>query len=119
MVRDIRLHGANDAEVIGKRCCLSKELAGFEAALAVALPREGRAEGCPRLAFSRDVVARQFLSVVFIERGLPVKGVDVRRTTVGEDVDDVLDLRRQRGAARCQRVQWVDRSRGAVQVALQ
>jgi hypothetical protein len=98
---------------------LLEELADLEAALAVALPGERRTERGAGAAFGRDVVARQFLAVVFVERDLAVERVDLGGAAVGEDMDDALGLAGQRGLARGERAERVDADVGAAQFLLE
>lgn len=92
MIRHIRVHGTNHADVINVRGDVREEVADFDAALAVRLELEGRLKGRARLALGLEIVHRQRLAVELGEHGLGIKGVHVRRPAVGEDVDDAFGL---------------------------
>ena len=110
VVRDVGVHRADHADVVGARADVREELADLEAALAVALERERRLHQRAGLALGRDGAARQRLAVVLVEHRLRIEAVDLRQPAVHEQEDDVLgargmvQARRRRGrrpSARC------------------
>ena len=90
VVRDVGVHGADEADVVGAAADVRKQLAHLHAALAVLLERERRLEQAPGLPFGRDVPAGQRLPVVLVEHRLGVEAVDLRQAAVHEQEDDVL-----------------------------
>jgi len=55
-----------------------EQLADFDAALAVALKLEGRAERAGGLALGAQVRTRQRFAVILVEQRLGIEGIDVR-----------------------------------------
>jgi hypothetical protein len=64
---------------------------------------EGRAHGPGRLPLGTQVDSRQRLAVVFVQKRLGVKGIDVRGAAVHEQVDHLL------GPGREVRLLWGER----------
>ena len=91
MVRDVGVHRANHAQIVGVFGDAGKQLANLDAALAVLLERERRAKGRAGLALGREV-QRNGLAVVLGELGLRVERVDLRRTTVHKQKNHALGL---------------------------
>ena len=105
MVRHVGVHRADDAQVIDARRDVWEDLADLDPALAVLAESVGRGEGGPGTAFGAEILARQHLAGVPVERRLGIEGVDVRRPTVHEQVDDAFRLGREVRPARRERRQ--------------
>ena len=75
-----------------------KELADFEAALAVFLEFERGGQGGAGSAFGAQVFHGQHFARVFLQRRFGIKGVDMRRPAIGKYVDDVLGFGRRIGS---------------------
>ena len=103
VIRHVGLHRSDDANVVDALADIGEDLADLDAALAVLLEFERRAEGRAGLALGPEILGRQFLARVRVEHRLGVEGVDLRRPTVHEQVDHPLRLRRQGGRLRRQR----------------
>ena len=69
---------------------LREELADFDAALAVLPELERRRHRRAGLSLGGEVLHRQLLAGILLQRGFRIERVDVRRPAVGEDVDDAL-----------------------------
>ncbi len=92
VIGNVRVHRADDAEIVGMFAEVGKQLADFHAALAVLLEFERRGKGRSRLAFGAQVFVRQGFSRKPCQGGLGVEGVDMRRPAIQEDMNDVLGL---------------------------
>src|SRR5262249_57289343 len=88
---------------------LREQFADLDAAPAVLLELEWGGEGGPGRAFGREVAGGELLAVVFLQLRLRVEGVDLARTAVEIDVDDVPGLGRK---VRLPGRERVDRRRG-------
>ena len=89
MIWHIGKHRTDDAEVIGAFPHLGKNFTHLQSRLAVFLKLVGGTICGARLAF-RGQAQRNFPAVPFVQRGLGVEGVDLRRSAIGENVDDML-----------------------------
>ena len=69
MVGYVRLHGPNDAQVIGMLGHMGEEFADRQSRFAMALEGKGGAKGGAGLAFGAKVAAGQRLAVKPIVRG--------------------------------------------------
>ena len=92
VVGHVRVHRADDADVVNALRRLRENLTDLDAAPAVFLELVGRAEGRAGAALGAEFVGQRF-AVMLIERGLGVERVHVGRAAVEEDVDDALGLR--------------------------
>jgi hypothetical protein len=123
VVRDVGVHRADEADVVGARAHVGKQLAHVHAALPVLLERERRPHERAGAAFGRDRSARQRLPVVLVEHRLRIEAVDLRQAAVHEQEDDsfracgVVELARIDGAilpnthhARCTHERFVDKA---------
>lgn len=90
MVGDIGVHGADDADVIDAPGDIGIEFADFDAALAVFLKLERRLVEAAGAPFGAEVRLRWFLAVVLLKRRLGIKGIDLRRAAIHEEMDDSL-----------------------------
>ena len=78
------------------RATLRKEVADFDAALAVLAELERRGEGGAGLALGAPGCRRAAAwPAYFVEHRLGIERIDVRRPAVHEQVDDVLGLGRE------------------------
>ncbi len=89
MIRDVRVHRVDDADVVCHGADVGEQLADLDSRLAVVLELEGRPHERPRLALRLDLV-RNRLAVIPVELRLRVEGVDLRHAPVHEKEDDVL-----------------------------
>ena len=90
------VHRANDADVVDARPDLRKQVADFDAALAVALKLPGRSQQVAgRREFKLWLVDRQGLAVQFGEFWLGVPRVDVRNASMHEQENHSLRRRRK------------------------
>jgi hypothetical protein len=81
----VRLHGPNDAQVIGMLGHMGEEFADRQSRLAMALEGQGGAKGGAGLAFGFEaILLRQKISMPLIEFGLRVEGIHVGGTAVHE-----------------------------------
>ena len=94
------MHRANDRDVVDRPGDVAKEVADFDAALAVLAEFEGRGQGGAGRALGGQHAAGEQLAGVLFEGGLGVEGIHMRRAAVHEDVDDVLGLCREMRHAR-------------------
>ena len=92
MIRHLGLHRTDQAEVIGQRADLRKQITDFEPALAILLKLERRRKGRPGLALGLDVFARQRLARVFLQRRLGIERVHVRWPAVEEEMHHAFGL---------------------------
>src|SRR5262249_10580025 len=110
MIGAVGEHRADDAQVVGVAAKLGKEIADLDAALSVFLEGEWRLEQRARFALGLSVARGCGLPVVLVEQRLGIERVDLRRTAVEEEEDDVLCLCGEMRRLRSQRV----RSRATV-----
>ena len=104
--REVGVQGADDAHFVGLLLKLREDFRDLEAGLAALLELERRRE-------EDATTATLGLLSVGLHARLVVEGVEVRRRTTREDVDDVLSLGRQRSLARLERggdlgVRWIN-----------
>ena len=104
MIRQFRLHRANHADVIDAFGHARKQLAHFNAALAVLLELERRRKCRAGFALSGKIAGGQGFVRVFFQRRLRVKRIDVRRPAVEENVDDPFGPRGKQRRFRRQRI---------------
>ncbi len=110
MVGHVGVHRADDAHVVDVPLGRAgEELADLDAALAVLLERERRAQGRAGLALGAEGRPGKRLAVVLRQQRLGIKGVDLRRSTVHEQVDDLLGSRGEMRRLRRQRAKRPDR----------
>ena len=93
MIGHLRVHGADDGDVVGMRGGAREDLADLESALTVARKLEGRGQGCAGLALGAEVLARQGLAGVFREGRLGVEGVHLRRPAIEKEMHDAAGPR--------------------------
>src|SRR5579864_4541009 len=110
MVGHIRMHGANDANVVNALCGVWKDFAYFDAALAVLLKLVWRGERGPGLALRAQILAWQGLARELRQHRLGVEGVEVRRPAIHEKMNHALGLGREVRPPRRQRMVAVGRS---------
>ncbi len=108
VIRHLRLHRANDAQIVRVPRRLLKQAADLQAAVPVSLEFKRRRHRRPRFALGFQILHRQRLAVVAREHRLGVEGIDVGGTAVEEEVNDALGAGRKVGAARRERVERVD-----------
>ena len=106
MVRHLRIHRADDRDVVRVRRRLRKDLADLEATLAVFLELKRRRKRRSGLALGAEILAWQRLTRVLRQQRLGIERVHVRRTAVQEEMDDAFcfgcKVRRPRNRRRCQ-----------------
>ncbi len=90
MIRDVRVDGADEADVVGARADVREQFAHVHSALAVLLERERRAQQRTGLAFGGDAAAGQRLPVILVEHRLGIEAVHLRQPAVHEQEDDVF-----------------------------
>ena len=95
VVAVIRMHGADEAEVVDSLSDLRENLADLEARLAVALELPRTAHKGAAGAVRPDFGAGHGLAIVLGEGGLVVESVDLRHATVQKKKDDVFGLGRE------------------------
>ncbi len=102
VIGHVGIHRADDAQVVdmlSRRA--GEEITHFDAALAILPEGEGRAQGCAGLALGAQVGRGKRLAVVLRQQWLGIECVDVRRTAVHEEVDNLLCLRGKVRRLRC------------------
>ena len=105
MVGYIRLHGSNDAQVIGVFRHMREKFADRQTRLAIALEGKGGTKGGTGLPFSFETTLfRQKLSMPLIEFGLGIEGVHVGGSAIHEQVDDSFGFWCEVGAFGCHRI---------------
>ena len=78
MVRHVCLHGPDDGDVVDALADVAENLTDLDAALTVALEREGGPHHGTGSCFGYQVHAlREFLAVVFVEGRFAVEGIDM------------------------------------------
>lgn len=90
VVGDLSEYGADDTDVVDALADVGKELADFDAALAVLFEFEGGLHERASFALVAEVATGHGLTVVLGEHWLGVEAVDVGEATVHEEEDDVL-----------------------------
>src|SRR5262249_39316218 len=95
----VRVHRANDAQIIGESRRVRKQAADFQAALAVFCKRKWRPHEMPnRPAIGADnwnVLALIGLAMMLGESRLGIKCIDMARSAVHEQKDSMLRLGRK------------------------
>lgn len=104
MIRDVRVHGPNDSDVVDGLSHVRKQLADFDATFTVLAKLKRRLERRVRLAFRSRQLERQLLAVILGQHRFRIEGIDMRRPTVHEQVDDAANLGRKVGHFR---TQWI------------
>ena len=95
MIRHIRVHGADHAQVIGMARGLFEQLADLQSALTVALEGKGRAQCGTGGALGFQTLERDRLAVLLLQGGLGIKGVHLRGTAIHEQMHHAFRLRRE------------------------
>ena len=94
MIGHVGVHRANDAQVVNVRLGRAgEELAHLDAALAVLLERERRAQGRTGFALGAKSRPGKRLAVVLRQHRLGVERIDVRRAAIHEQMDDLFGPR--------------------------
>ena len=104
MIRHIGIHRADHAQIIGKRGQFGKQLAHFQAALAVLRELERRFEARAGRALGFEHIRQRF-AVVFVQHRLRVEGIDLRRAAIHEEMHHAFRLRLKMRPSHGQRVQ--------------
>src|SRR5262245_4712872 len=99
MIGKVRLHRADDTEVITHLCGVRKELADLQSALTIFLEGEWRGKGGSGLAF-RAEADRDGFSRPFFQRGLGIEAIELRGTAIHEKVDHSFGFWRKVGRAK-------------------
>ena len=86
MVGQVRLHGSDHAQVVGRLGCERKELAHVQPACAVFLERERRWKGRPGLALGAEADRNRFARP-FFQQGFGIEAIELGGTAVHEEVD--------------------------------
>jgi len=105
VVGRVGVHRADDADVVNAAGDVRKQLADFDAALAVFLGFERRRKRRSRLAFSGAMNARQRLAGVLIQEWLGVERIDLRHAAVPKQKDQPIGFGRE---LRLLWRQWID-----------
>ena len=95
MRRGVGMHRADHTKVVGETGCMRKEAADRQAALSVFHERERAFHQMPDrpiIGTDRDRAIDVGLAVEAIEGGFGIERVDVRRSSIHEQEDDVLGL---------------------------
>ncbi len=95
VIGNVGVHRADHAQLVGVLPQVREQLADLDAALTILLELERGSEGGSRLPLGPQVFVGQLLAVVAGQNRLGVERVDVRRTAVQEDVNDVLGTGRE------------------------
>ena len=95
MVADVRMHGADDAEVVDGIANSREDLRDRDSALAATPKFEGRPHQGARSPVGPDLGAGKRLAVVAFQRRFRVEGIDLGKTAVQEEKDDVPDPGRE------------------------
>ena len=103
MVGHIRFHRPDDAHVVHVLGDMREKIGNRDPGLAVPTELKGGTVGRTGAALSL-MPDGNLLSMPLIQRRLGIKGVHMRWTTIGEDVDDPLGTTRELGLPRVQRV---------------
>ena len=111
VIRHVRLHGADHANVIDRFRRLRKKLAYFDPAAAIFLKRKRRAKRRAGLAL-RVQVHRQFLAVIFRELRLRIECIHMRGAAIHEEMNHPFRLAGKLRRLRQERIQ-IRRIRGA------
>ena len=93
MIGHLRVHGADDGDVVGMGGGAGEEFANLQAALTVARELEGRGQGCAGFAFGAEVLAGQGLASVFRQGRLGVESVHLRRSAIEKEMHDAAGPR--------------------------
>ena len=99
VVRDVGVHRANHADVVGAGADVREELADLEAALAVARELERRLHQRAGPALGGHGAAGKRLAVILRQHRLGIEAVHLRQPAVHEQEDDVLGARRMMQSA--------------------
>ncbi len=78
MIRNIRVHGADDAHIVHALAQHREDLADFNTALSVFLEREGRLHQVPGFALMLRNLAGQRLAIVLFQHRLGIETVHLR-----------------------------------------
>src|SRR6202167_6622831 len=89
MVRDLRVHRANHADVVNRVSQLGENLTDLDAALAAAAEVERRAEQIAGLALTQQVAAGDGLATVLLQHRLGIERVHLGGTVVGKEEVEV------------------------------
>jgi hypothetical protein len=103
VIRHVRVHRADDRDVINAPGDVGEQIADFDAALAVIFKLEWRLKRRAGAALGFEIVHRQRLAVEFGENRFGIKRVNVRRSAIGKNVNDALGLARKMRGVRRQR----------------
>ncbi len=82
VIGDVGIHGADDATIVNARTEFGKDFADFDAALAVAVEFERRAEEAAGFALGFEIAGGHGLAAVFLEQRFGVEGIDLRGAAV-------------------------------------
>ncbi len=106
MVRHIRLHRSDEADVIDAFADVGIEVADFDAALAIFTELEHRRKGGAGFALGL-VMGGDWLARIFLKQGFGVESIDVGGTAIHEQMDDPLG---SPGKVRKLGRQWIQRA---------
>ena len=99
MIELVRVHRPDHADVVNDLGQMRQQFRHLDAALAVLLEGERAWHERPRMTLPHDDLAlsAQRLPGIFVERGLGIERVHVRRTAVHEEMDDRFRFRLMMG----------------------
>src|SRR6266576_3412522 len=95
MVWNVRLHRADDGDIVYAFGYLWKQVAHFNTALPVFFELERRWKRRPRLALGRQIFHRKQLPRVFIERRFRIESIYMRGAAIGKNMDNAFCFRRE------------------------
>src|SRR5688572_7341948 len=103
MVWKVRLHRTNNRDVVDASRGQGKEFTNLNSALPVFLESKWGGKRSTGLPFRPDIFHRKDLTCVFLQRGLWIKSVHMRRATVQEKMDYPFCFSSEMGCFRRQR----------------
>ena len=92
MIRNIRVDGADEADIVGHFAHVRKQFADLHPALTVLLEGEGRAQQRSGLALGGHDAARQRLAVILLQRRFRIEAIHLRKAAINVQKDDALGL---------------------------
>jgi hypothetical protein len=104
VIPDVRMHGADDAEIVDGIAHSREDLRDRDSALAAAAKSKGRSHQGARGPVGPDLGAGERFAVVASQRRFGVEGVDLGKTAIEEEKDDVLGPGREMRIPKGQRL---------------
>ena len=110
MIRDVAVHGTNDANIVDQGSGLLEQLADGNTALSAMPKLKRRAHDGTRLALGGQAETPCWFAMQTVEHRFGVERVDLRRPALDEEVHDVLRCRCEVGRFWRQRVEVRNRA---------